>query len=203
VTDSSDQEAAGFTAFVAQLDNMLREFFNVRREQAALGLREQKEVDELKAHYAELTKPYADREAELKVMLAAMIVPQKAMLINGRLRSFSTRYGDVLFEKKRETTKVIDTAGVEAVARKRGELLKLGTFSRVWKLDTKRFVKRFKADKVFARHYASFVEQTGGQDELFVRPNDRFIKKFDNDRLTDKRVPLGPAPDVQDESPDA
>src|SRR5690606_36763592 len=113
----------------------------------------------------------------------------------------ATEFGNVLFVWKTDSYKIQNLTGVEKIARKLRELLELRNLPRRWKLDVKAIKHKMKSDKKAAAEYGPFLQPTGGYYELFVQPNDRFLTTFDNRRLTDTRVDLGPAPDVQDESP--
>jgi hypothetical protein len=204
--DSTNQEAALPKRFMETLNDALKEYFDVRRDRAALKLKLEKKQSKLNDKFALRDALLAAREAELAATLRGLLIPNKALLLSGKLRSFKTTYGEVFFAKKRESTSIKDVRGLEKRARRDGNLKALGKFKRTWSPSLDSVVKFIKDQpKAVAKKYEPFLSHSGGFDELSVRPNEPYITEFDPNRLSVNKVNLGPAPDPvrQDESPDA
>jgi phage host-nuclease inhibitor protein Gam len=204
VSDSSGIPAA-ISELLGSVNEALREYFDVRRQRAENALAQQKEQDVLTAKYSELDKPLAEREAELGAKLRELLVPNKAMLLTGKLRSFKTTFGIVSYKQKAETTKVVDVNGLRKQARKDGKLTTLGEFTRTWKPKKIKDIQAWlKANPKLAAKYLPFLESSGGFDELFVKPDTAYFTEYDTNRLTNESVNLGRADDAEDDkSPDA
>jgi phage host-nuclease inhibitor protein Gam len=206
MNDSTSQKAELPKRFMETLNDALKEYFDVRRDRAALKLKQEKKQAKLSDKFAQRDAPLVAREAELKEILRGLLIPNKAMLLSGKLRSFKTTYGEVFFTKKRESTSFTDTRGLEAQARKDRNLKALGKFKRTWSPNLDAVVAFIKNQpKAVAEKYEPFLSTSGGFDELSVRPNEPYITEFDPNRLSYSKVKLGPAPDPvsQDKSPDA
>lgn len=191
--------------FFKTLNQTLKDYFDVRRDRAANKLKLEKKQAKLTEKFALMDEPLAKLEDELAETLRALLIPNKARLLTGRLRSFKTNYGEVFFAKKKESTSIKDPKGLEKQARKDGNLRTLGKFTRTWK-PVLTAVVEFMATKpeAITKKYEPFLSHDGGYDELSVKPNEPYIKEYDPNRLSVSKVPLGPAPDSQDEqSPDA
>lgn len=206
MSDSTNSGSELPKKFFKTLSQTLKEFFDVRRERAANTLKLEKKQAKLSDKFARLDEPLAQREEELAEVLRALLVPNKFRLLTGKLRSFKTTYGEVSYSKKKETTSITDAKGLEKQARKDGNLGALGKFTRTWKPVLTNVVSFMETKpQSVTKKYEPFLAYDGGYDELFVKPNEPYIKEFDPDRLSVSRVPLGPSPDPdsQDESPDA
>lgn len=204
MSDSTEQNNEGFIAFTQKVSAVLRDFFNAKREQHALAIERKKAMDEVTARYDALTRPHAEKEAELKQQLIDMIWPMKAKLISKDRKSASTPYGTIEFKWKPVTNSLTDKKGAERQARSDRRLTELFEKVTTWKPRTSVLTKLMKSDPAFAKRYAPFFTASGGFDELRVRPSDRFFNKFDKNRLTDESDNLGSDPnDVQAPSPDA
>ena len=202
--DSTEETNGDFIAFTQSVSKTLRDYFRSKREQRALGVKRQAEIDEVTARYDELTRPHIEKEAELRQSLIDQIWPMKHLLISGKRKSASTPYGTIEFKAKAENWSLINGDGFLKLARKDRRVTEL--FERVTTLKprTSVYKKLLKSDSKFRERYSMFFEKSGGVDELRVRPSDRFFSKFDKKRLTDESDNLGTEPDdVEDKSPDA
>lgn len=204
MTDSNEPNE-GIKQLLTQVNVALREFFDVRRQRAENALAQQKAQDALTAKYSELDQPLAEREAELGSRLRELLVPNKAKLLTGKLRSFKTTFGIVSYKQKAETTKVIDAEGLRRQAKKDGKLTTLGEFTRTWKPKKIKDIQAWLKDNPkLAAKYLPFLDTDGGFDELLVKPDTAYFTEYDTNRLTNHSVNLGRADDNEDDkSPDA
>jgi hypothetical protein len=200
VTDS-DKKAPPME-LLGKINDSLRAYFDVRRQRSELRLAQQKEQDALAAKYDELDKPLSAQEAELASTLRSLLVPNKAILLTGKLRSFKTTFGIVSYKQKAETTKVINADGLRKQAKKDGKLTTLGEFTRTWKPKKIKDIQAWlAANPKSAPKYAPFLETDGGFDELFVKPDTAYFTEFDPNKLTNSSVNLGLAENEDNTSP--
>lgn len=190
VTDTTDKK---LTSVVQAIGETLKKYFDVRRERAMLKLKHDKKVAKATAKFQEADEPLGKLEAELLLELRALIIPNKMILLSGKLKSFATAFGSVSFAHKTEAYRVTDPKGFEQKARKERRLTLLGKFVRTWKPDAKKIDKWLRTDPYAVKRYEPFVEKVGGYDELFVQPNDVYLTDYDPNRLTARSVNLGPA----------
>jgi hypothetical protein len=190
---------------LSSIGEALRTYFDARRQRAQYALELQKEQDHLSQKYARLDAPLALLESEMAAELRELLVPNKALLLGGKLRSFKATYGIVSFKQKAETKKVSNADGLRMQAKKDGKLTTVGYFTRTWKpKKIKDILAWLKENPKLAPKYEQFLETTGGYDELYVKPDTAFFTKYDPNRLTESAVNLGRADDAEDEtSPDA
>lgn len=190
---------------LSSIGEALRTYFDARRQRAQYALELQKEQDHLSQKYARLDAPLALLESEMAAELRELLVPNKALLLGGKLRSFKATYGIVSFKRKAETTKVVDVDGLRKQAKKDRKLTTLGTFTRTWKPKKIKDIQAWlKNNPEQAAKYLPFLQTDGGFDELYVKPDTAFFTKYDPNRLTESAVNLGRADDAEDEtSPDA
>ena len=204
MNDSTEQNEEGFIAFTQKVSKVMRDFFKAKREQHTLALKRQEEIAEVTARYEALARPHAEKEAELKQQLIDMIWPMKHLLTSKSRKSASTPYGTIEFKWKPVSNKLTDTDGAIKQARRDRRLTELFEKVTTWKPRTSVLTGLMKNDSAFSERYGKFFTQSGGFDELRVRPSDRFFNKFDTERLTDEAEYLGTDPnDVQVASPDA
>lgn len=202
--DSTNAETPLPKSFFKKLNDTLKEYFDVRRDRAGNKLKLEKKQAKLNDKFALKDEPLAKREDELAEVLRTLLIPNKARLLTGKLRSFKTNYGEVFFAKKKKSTSITDAKGLEKQARKDGNLRELGKFKRSWSPVLTAVVKFIDTKpKSITKKYEPFLAHDGDYDELSVRPNEPYIAEFDPDHLSVSKVNLGPAPDSQDESPDA
>ncbi|MGB3946187.1 MAG: hypothetical protein WBK76_05120 [Candidatus Saccharimonadales bacterium] len=193
MTDTTETPDDASAALAKKIGKRLRKYFNVRRQRAELKLDYEAKKAKLDKKFSQEDEPLGKLQAELEVELRALVIPNRVILLTGRLKSFATSFGSVSLKEKPESFTIINASGVEAQARKDGWLNKLGKFTRTWKTDARA-----------AQRYKPFVEQTGGYEELFVKPNSTYYTDYDPDQLTPKSINLGAVTDSsQDESPDA
>jgi hypothetical protein len=180
MNDSTNQEAALPNQFMETLNDALKEYFDVRRDRAALKLKREKKQAKLSNKFALRDAPLAAREAELAATLRGLLIPNKALLLSGKLRSFKTTYGEVFFAKKRDSTSITNPSGLEKRARRDGNLKALGKFKRTWSPNLAEVVAFIKTQpKAVAKKYEPFLSHSGGFDELSVRPNEPYVTEFD------------------------
>lgn len=178
------------------INQTLREYFDVRRQRSQNQLDLANKQSALVAEFEKIDKPLGEREDALAATIRQLVIPNRLLLLTGKLRSFAGTYGNVAFKKKAETLKITDAAGFEKQARRDGNLKRLGKFVRTWKPTMKVVTEWLKSNPDQAKRYDPFVERGGGFDELFVQSNDAYITEFDPNRLTVKSVNLGPAEDT-------
>ncbi len=204
MTDTTETPDDASAAVAKKVGKRLRKYFNVRRQRAELKLDYEAKKAKLDKKFSQADEPLGKLQAELEVELRALVIPNRVILLTGRLKSFATSFGSVSLKEKPESFTIINASGVEAQARKDGWLNKLGKFTRTWKPEAKVIVNLMKTDARAAQRYKPFVEQTGGYEELFVKPNSTYYTDYDPDQLTPKSINLGAVTDSsQDESPDA
>lgn len=183
------------------LGETLKKFFDVRRERAMLKLKHDKKVAKATAKFQEADEPLSKLEAELLLELRALVIPNKAILLSGKLKSFATTFGIVSFTQKAEAYRVTDPKGFEKKARRERRLRELGNIVQTWKPNAKLINKWLQSNPAAAKRFGPFIEKVGGYDELFVQPNDAYLTDYDPNRLTVRSVNLGPAPeDVKDDN---
>lgn len=197
MTDTTDSQRTGV---LETLGDTLRKYFDVRRERAALKLKYDRKVARVTAKFQKADESLGKLETELFLELRALIIPNKALLLSGKLKSFATTFGIVSFTNKPLAYRVKDPKGFEQKARKERRLSLLGKFVRTWKPDAKKIDAWLKSDAKAAKRYGVFVEKVGDYDELFVKPNDAYLTSYDPNRLTAEKVNLGP---VSEEPKDA
>jgi phage host-nuclease inhibitor protein Gam len=204
VTDTTEAPEDPTTNLKKKVGKRLRKYFSIRRQRAELKLGYDNKKAKLDKKFNKADEPLAKLQAELEAELRALVIPNRVILMAGKLKSFATTFGSVSIKEKPESFKIIKDEGVEAPARKDGWRDKLGKFTRTWKPDAKVIINLMKTDPKAAKRYAPYVDHTGGFEEMFVKPNETYYTDHDPDRLTPKSVNLGSVEtDSQDESPDA
>lgn len=197
MTNTTDSTSPDVIKTIGQT---LKQFFDIRRERAELKLKYDKRIAKATAKFQKADEPLAQQEALLFTELRTLIIPNKAMLLSGKLKSFATTFGIVSFGQKAESYKVVDPKAFEKKARQERRLTQLGKFVRSWKPDANTISNWLKSDPKAAERYSSVVEKVGGYDELSVKPNDSYLTDYDPNRLTAKSVNLGQVvEDVQDD----
>ena len=204
MTDTTEPAVDATADLAKTIGKRLRKYFNTRRQRAELKLDYDKKKAKLDKKFSSADEPLATLQAELEAELRALVIPNRVILLSGRIKSFATTFGSVSFKEKSESFTIVDADGVQAQARKDGLLNKLGKFTRTWKPSAKDVIKLMKSDARAAKRYAPFVQRTGGYEEMFVKPNSTYYTDFDPNQLTPSSINLGAvAEDSQDESPDA
>lgn len=193
------------TQLLSSISKALQAYFNVRRQRAQYALERQTEQDHLSEKYAKLDAPLAKLESEMAAQLRELLIPNKTLLLTGKLRSFKTMFGIVSFKQKAVTTKVADPEGLRRQAKKDGKLTTLGEFTRTWKPKKIKGIQTWLKDNPKqAAKYLPFLQTDGGFDELYVKPDDAFFTQYDPNKLTESAVNSGRADDAEDDtSPDA
>lgn len=201
--NDSNEENQSVKDLAQAIGQSLREYFDVRRQRSQNRLDLANQQTALVAEFEKIDKPLGEREDALASKIRQQVIPNKVLLLSGKLKSFATTYGSVSFKKKAETTKIVDAAGFENQARRDGNLKRLGKFVRTWKPDIKAVAAWLKSNPDEAKRYEPFIERGGDFDELLVQSNAAYIKEFDPNRLTEKAINLGPVDDkVEDEASD-
>lgn len=204
MTDTTETQQDPVAGLKKKIGKRLRKYFGVRRQRAELKLDYDNKKAKLDKKYHQADEPLAKLQAELEAELRALVIPNRVVLLTGRLKSFATTFGSVSIKEKPESFTIVNPGGIEDQARKDGWLNKLGKFTRTWKPDASVVIDLMKTDARAAKRYAPFVEQTGGFEEMRVRPNETYYTDYDPDRLTPKSINLGSIETSgQDESPDA
>jgi hypothetical protein len=192
VTESRTEDPNKKATLLGEINSTLKTYFDARRQRAQLRLKFERKQAKLTSKFEQEDLPQKAIEEEAAARLRELIVPNSALLISGKLRSFATNFGSVSFKKKPVTESIVDKASFERVARTDGTLKVLGTFTRTWKPKPIKEIKAWMASNPKrAKKYASLITENGGEDQLFVKPSDPYLKEYDPNRLTPESVNLG------------